>query len=134
MFILMKKHVYFLSSLAIVILLALVVSQNKVSTLSVQNYNATQQASIVDMYSSVDGVFINVNQAANFNHSKQLNVDYVFVLLLAALIINVVNYLNYTPTTIPPPWYLRIKYKTRKLLSAWKTSNLLYKSKLLYLP
>jgi len=109
-------------------------SPNKTSMSLLQKDLSPFQTSIVEVNKSSNnfGMIVNVNQAANYNHFNQRLVDYIFVISLAIFFVFVINFRSFKSTALPPPWYLVLKHKSRKSLSGWKVSTLLYKSKLLY--
>ena len=78
-------------------------------------------------------IITNVHQASIFIHLSQISVDYIFVALLIVFFIAAVNYCFYKPIVPLPPWYIINRYYARLKLSAWKSSNLLYRSSLIYL-
>lgn len=108
-------------------------SANKSSALSNQS-GAVNNVLILDVDQAVDShvVLVNANQAANFNHFKQLSIEYVFVVALALFYVLSLSYRRCKSTLLPPPWYLLLKRNSRFALAGWKVSNLLYKAKLRY--
>tara|TARA_R110000744_G_scaffold308227_2_gene416299 strand:- start:15 stop:350 length:336 start_codon:yes stop_codon:yes gene_type:complete len=93
---------------------------------------AASKVLIQDVNQVIDShvVLINANQAANFNHFKQLSIEYVFVVALALFFVSALYYRRFKSTVLPPPWDLLLKRNPRITLSGWKVSNLLYKAKL----
>ena len=126
----LKKALYFVTTLAFIISLALVISPNKVSIST--SHQAVYSVQSTSEVSDSHGVIVNVNQAVNFNHLNQLLVDYTFVALLVIFFICKVNYRHFKAKIPHPPWYIILKTTSRISLSGWKVSNVLYKSKCLY--
>lgn len=146
---LLKKLFYFAVSIVIILLLALSISSNQINTsfigLEINIKSATVQSlthasthvlndisviNIIDSALSV-GAITGVNQAANFNHSVQLLIEYLFIALLTLFIV-VVNYRHFKLAIALPPWYLLLKHHLRLSISGWKITNLQYQFKLTY--
>lgn len=125
---LFKRLPYFLGCLALIIVLAVVVSQHKINHVASQNIESS--LSDTNAVSADIAVFVSINQATNFNHVKQRSVDFVFVVLIALLLVAALNYLSFTLPVLPPPWYITLRYKSRLYLSCFKISNLQYKNRL----
>ena len=131
---LLNKALPFFISLVIILLLAFVMSSNKVNGSSIERQVSSIQILIVEnnKFSNSNGVITNINQATNFSHLKQVSSDYILISLLTIFFIAVVNYRHFKEKCLPPPWYFILKYASRLSISGWKVSNVLYISKLLY--
>ncbi|WP_229817401.1 hypothetical protein [Thalassotalea profundi] len=123
---LFKKLLCFLVFLLLTITLTGIVSSSEI------NHSVEYKSSVAEINKSANslGVFVTVNQAANFNHLNQITIDYILVALLVLFVTHVVNYQWYKPTTSPPCWYIVLRYGSRLYISGWKASNLQYKVKL----
>jgi len=130
---LIKRLLYFVSSLVIILLLGLVVSPNKSTQFLYENVSASEVL-VVKVHKSIvrHAVIVSTNQATNFNHFKQRSVEYKFVTELTIFLAFVIYYLRVKSIVLPPPWYIFLKHHSRISLSGWKVSNLLYKNKLFY--
>jgi len=80
----------------------------------------------------VELLLITSHQASNFNHSKQRNIEYIFVAFLTIFICLFAANYHLIKTVHPPPWFFLVKFSIKSRLSGWKESNLLYKAKLTY--
>lgn len=138
--IMMKKLSYSLFVFSVIIAAFVMVSNsnnvipfesNKVQYSANYNHSAIQ---LSDSDALIESVFYTMNQATNFNHSKQLRISYFFIGLIALFIVLPKILRNYNRAIIPLSWYLINKHNPRKLLISAKLSNLLYKSKLHYYP
>lgn len=127
-----QKLCYFFAPSVVFLLLSLMTSPSEISIPLLYENESPIQISVgsVNKTANSDGVIINANQAANFNHINQLFVDYIFVILLAIFFVIVIDYRNFKSVILPHPWYIILKYSSRFSLSGWKVSNLLYKCKL----
>jgi len=116
--------------MALVVVLALAVLPSKVDV----SFHQINNSSLTELteHSNSFGIFVNINQAANFNHISQATIDYVFVVLIALFIVLTVNYQWFKPTISPHPWYITLRYKSRKYISGFKISNLQYTTELTY--
>lgn len=124
-----------MAALAITLLLTFATSTNLTKPSLIQQEIAFPQpvlGNIVKSESS-SSVITQVNQAAKFNHVKQLAVDYSAVVLLTIFLIIVVNFKYFKLTILTLPWFLLFKRRTRHSLSGWKASNVLYKFQFFYL-
>lgn len=130
--ILLKKVLYLMTTLAITLLLTFANSTNLTKPSLIQQEIAPTHALLVKIVKSEIGfsVITQVNQAAKFNHDKQLVLDYSEVVLLAIFFVIVVNFKYFKLVKLPLPWYLLFKRRTRNSLTGWKTSNILYKSQI----
>jgi len=125
---LFKKSLHVLAFIVLIVVLALAVSPSKTDSSFIQQHESS--ITEVKTYSASLGVFVNINQATNFNHFNQTVVDYIFVALIALFLLCVVNYQCFTPSTLPPPWYIVLRHKSRIYISAFKVSNLQYTAQL----
>jgi len=125
---LFKKSLCFLASILLILTLGGMTSSSEF------NHSVEYKSPIAEIDNLVIsvGVFVNINQAANFNHLNQITIDYILVVLLFLFLICAVNYQWYKPTRSPPPWYIVLRYGSRLNISGWKTSNLQYKAQLTY--
>ena len=131
----MIKYVrLFNKSLCFLAFLLLIVTLGGMTTSSEINHSVEYKLPIAEIDNFVNSVavFVNINQAANFNHLNQITFDYILVALLVLFFVCVVNYQWYKPTTSPPPWYIALRHGSRLKISGWKTSNLQYKAQLTY--
>jgi hypothetical protein len=130
MLLLFKKLFYLLVFLALIVTLGSMVSSNEINHSFSYKYDSSFTE--IDKQVISVGVFLKINQAANFNHLNQMTSAYILVTLLVLFLVCAVNYLWYTPTIPPPPWYLVLRHCSRINLSGWKVSNLHYKAQLTY--
>lgn len=131
----MIKYVrLFKKLLCFLVFLLLIVTLGGMTSSSEINHSVEYKSPIVEIDNLVNSVavFVNINQAANFNHLNQITIDYILVALLVLFLVCVVNYQCYKPITSPPPWYLALKHGSRLKISGWKISNLQYKAQLTY--
>ena len=146
---LLNKMSCFFLPLAIILLLAFAiapVNANKMNTLGINAKSVSLKTSIYSPINSPINVLINpsvikhndssfnfgvttgINQATSFNHSAQLNVNYLFVLLLSLFIVAFINYRYFKRKITPPPWYLCLRHHSRLSIASVNPSNLLYQA------
>lgn len=77
------------------------------------------------------GVLVTHNQASNFSHVEKVFTHYLFVAFIGLFTLPVLKIKWYKPT-VAPPWFLTLKKNSRSSISAWKSSNILYKARLTY--
>jgi len=125
-----KKSLHVFAFIVLIVVLALAVSPNKTDYSFVQK----SELSITEFkkYSNSFGVFVNINQATNFNHLNQTSFDYIFVALIVLFLVSVVNYQWFKPSTLPPPWHITLRHKPLIYISGLKVSNLQYTAQLTY--
>ncbi|WP_286264638.1 hypothetical protein [Thalassotalea atypica] len=123
-----------LMTLLVVILLAGLVTFKFINlspTLSVISAS-THMQDTTNTLAQTDGVTLRINQAAHFNHSHQIAIDYILVMTLSFLLVITVNYRYYLLPILAPPWFQMLKYRSRYKVSDGRTSNLQYKSHVKY--
>ena len=127
---LLKKSLYFLAFLALVVTLGEMTSTSEFNNSFAYKY----ESSVIETNNQVISVaaFVNINQAAKFNHLNQITISYIFVAILVLFLVCAVNYQWHKPITPPPPWYLTLIHCSRINHSGWKISNLQFKAQLTY--
>jgi hypothetical protein len=124
-----KKSLCFLAIFALIVTLGSMTSFSEINHSFVPKHESTFTE--IDNHVISVGVFVNINQAASFNHLNQITIDYILVVLLVLFLVCIVNYQWYKPIK-QPPWYLALRCVSRANISGWKASNLQYTSLLTY--
>ena len=125
-----KKSLHVFAFIVLVAVLALAVSPSTTDTSFVQQ----NESPVAEFKKNHDtfGVFSSINQATNFNHLNQTSFDYIFVALIVLFIVSVVNYQWFKPSTLPPPWHITLRHKSRIYISGLRVRNLQYTAQLTY--
>ncbi len=109
--------------------LGLALSSIKTHSTEITQYGVQVHSvlSAADIENSDIGAITVVNQASQFNHPKQLHLDYIWVLILAIFFIPVVSYRHFKPSPFSIPWFFLARQRSRVFASGWKMNNFLYK-------